>query len=419
MSSFETWSDFLYKSSNNWFAYSLGDVFSHRQERGGQDLELLAVTGNDGVVKRDTLERRDTSNPDKGKYLKVYRGDIAYNTMRMWQGVSGFSKFEGLVSPAYTVCNPKQELIDTSFAQYLFKYPLLISEFHKYSQGLVNDTLNLKYHNFSKIKILLPPLPEQQKIASILTSVDEVIEKTESQISKLQDLKKGMMQELLTKGIGHTQFKDSPVGRIPVGWEVKRLGDLSANGINNGVFRDPKKVGQGYRLINVYDMYQGFGIDPYKLELLDIDQKMFQKNKVVWGDVFFTRSSLKLEGIAFCNINLSWRDDLTYDGHLMKISPNQQMIIPEFLAYYCLTNYARTYFMRSAKHSTMTTIGQMDIYPLLVLVPSIEEQEKIVSVITSISNSIQNKQQKLQQTQNLKKSLMQDLLTGKVRVSVN
>ena len=63
---------------------------------------------------------------------------------------------------------------------------------------------------------MLPPLPEQKKIASILTSVDDVIEKTEAQISKLQDLKKGMMTELLTKGIGHTEFKDSPVGRIPV-----------------------------------------------------------------------------------------------------------------------------------------------------------------------------------------------------------
>ena len=74
---------------------------------------------------------------------------------------------------------------------------------------------------------LFPPKPEQQKIASILTSVDEVIEKTEAQIGKLQDLKKGMMQELLTKGIGHTEFKDSPVGRIPKGWEVKTLNEVA------------------------------------------------------------------------------------------------------------------------------------------------------------------------------------------------
>ena len=88
-------SNVIEKLAKNWFEYSLGDVFFHRQERGGEDLELLAVTGSSGVVKRDTLERRDTSNPDKSKYLKVYVGDIAYNTMRMWQGVSGLSNFEG------------------------------------------------------------------------------------------------------------------------------------------------------------------------------------------------------------------------------------------------------------------------------------------------------------------------------------
>ena len=78
---------------------------------------------------------------------------------------------------------------------------------------------HLSVKDIREIRRHFPPLPEQQKIASILTTVDEVIEKTESQISKLQDLKKGMMQELLTQGLGHTQFKDSPVGRIPKGVE--------------------------------------------------------------------------------------------------------------------------------------------------------------------------------------------------------
>ena len=71
--------------------------------------------------------------------------------------------------------------------------------------------------------ILIPPLPEQKKIASILTSVDEVIENTQKQIDKLQDLKKATMNELLTKGIGHTEFKDSELGRIPKSWEVRSL----------------------------------------------------------------------------------------------------------------------------------------------------------------------------------------------------
>jgi len=82
---------------------------------------------------------------------------------------------------------------------------------------------NLNTSIVSNVFCLLPPLPEQKKIASILSSVDEVIEKTTAQVAKLKDLKTSLMQELLTRGIGHSEFKDSPVGRIPVGWACKLL----------------------------------------------------------------------------------------------------------------------------------------------------------------------------------------------------
>lgn len=268
------------------------------------------------------------------------------------------------------------------------------------------------------IPVLIPPLPEQQKIASILSSVDTVIETTRAQIDKLKDLKTGMMQELLTKGIGHTEFKDSSVGRIPKGWSIDKLINLSINGINNGVFNDPKNVGSGYRLINVVNMYRGFGIQLDTLKRLEIDEKEFARNRVEKGDVFFTRSSLKLEGIAYCNINLSDDDDITYDGHLMRVRPDQSRVLPKYLAYYCLSDFARVFFMQGAKHSTMTTIGQADIAPLPVLVPSMEEQIKICKVLDSIASKISTTEAKLISNQQVKKALMQDLLTGKVRVKV-
>jgi len=295
-------------------------------------------------------------------------------------------------------------------------YCLVHKNITKHINGGTRSKLNQS--DLKEIQIPVPPVPEQQKIAAILTSVDEVIEKSQAQIDKLQDLKKATMNQLLTRGINHTEFKDSPLGKIPKDWEVKKLGELSRNGINNGVFCDPKKIGRGYRLINVVNMYKGFSIKPDTLKLLDVDEKEFSKNKVEKGDVFFTRSSLKLEGIAYCNINLSESDDLTYDGHIMKVSPNSEIINAEFLANYCLSNFARTYFMRAAKHSTMTTIGQQDIFPLPVAVPPMNEQFLIVEIIKSISTNIEQKQRKLEQTKALKKSLMQDLLTGKKRVKV-
>ncbi len=118
---------------------------------------------------------------------------------------------------------PLPDKIKTKFLAYLIQYTIQ-------KQIAIEITIqaqpSLSLKQVRDFEIPLPPLPEQQKIAKILTSVDEVIETTETQINKLKDLKKGMMDELLTKGIGHTEFKDSAVGRIPVGWEVSSLGQV-------------------------------------------------------------------------------------------------------------------------------------------------------------------------------------------------
>ena len=89
-----------------WKACKLGTCFNERKET-NPDLPLLAITSERGVIPRDEVERKDTLNADKSKYKRIALGDIGYNTMRMWQGVSAVSTLEGIVSPAYTICTPK------------------------------------------------------------------------------------------------------------------------------------------------------------------------------------------------------------------------------------------------------------------------------------------------------------------------
>ncbi len=203
---------------------------------------------------------------------------------------------------------------------------------------------------------------------------------------------------------------------VPEGWISKQLIDCSVDGISNGVFCDPNKVGSGYKLINVYEMYQGYGIDVNLTRRLQLDEKEFIKNKVSYGDVFFTRSSLKLEGIAYCNINLSYDSDITYDGHLMKIVPNKSLVYPEYLARYCLSDFARKFFISTAKHSTMTTIAQSDIAPLQVLIPPLPEQQKIAAILTSVDKVIEKTQAQINKLKDLKTGMMQELLTRGVGV---
>ena len=115
----------------------------------------------------------------------------------MWQGVCGLSQLEGIVSPAYTIITPKSS-IDGEFMALLFKSLPAIHLFHRHSQGLVDDTLNLKWHHFSEIKVTVPDKPEQQAIAAIFRIADRELDLLRSQLSVLQEQKKGLMQQLLT-----------------------------------------------------------------------------------------------------------------------------------------------------------------------------------------------------------------------------
>ena len=180
-----------------WEEFQLGQLFKERVETGFNDLPLISITSTGGVISRDDVGRKDTSNKDKSKYRRICPNDIGYNTMRMWQGVSGLSDLEGIVSPAYTILIP-QNGVSAKFASYLFKLPKLIHIFERNSQGLVSDTWNLKYPHFAKIRWHFPDYQEQEKVASVLINADKEIDSLEQQLAVLKQEKKALMQQLLT-----------------------------------------------------------------------------------------------------------------------------------------------------------------------------------------------------------------------------
>ena len=117
--------------------------------------------------------------------------------MRMWQGVSGVSSLEGIVSPAYTICVPKNG-VEVRFMGYLLKFSPIVHLFWRHSQGLVDDTLNLKFHNFAQVKVRIPALDEQRWIADVLCAADEEIDDLKEELSALKMQKRGLIQKLLT-----------------------------------------------------------------------------------------------------------------------------------------------------------------------------------------------------------------------------
>ena len=258
--------------------------------------------------------------------------------------------------------------------------------------------------------MVVPPLPEQKKIASILTSVDEVIENTQKQIDKLQDLKKATMNELLTKGIGHTEFKDSELGKIPKGWKCRELGDLADRIEGGGTpSRTVPEYWEGDILWSTVKDLMGTYLSSTEETITELGLKQSSSRLIPSGTIILATRMAVGKAVVF-NTNVAINQDLKAFFH-------NSIVDTKFLLQLFLSK--SSYLETLATGSTVKGIRLKELRAIPVKIPPLPEQKEIASILTSMDKNIEEKQRKLRKTESFKKSLMQDLLTGKVRVKVN
>lgn len=302
--------------------------------------------------------------------------------------------------------------VSKPFLSYLTNF----DEWRAYCKGAsgLGAQANLGTSQILDGQVLLPPLHEQRKIATILSSVDNVIEKTTAQIDKLKDLKTGMMQELLTKGIGHTEFKDSPVGRIPVGWDVVKLDSLCTK-ITDGEHQTPKRTSDGYFLLSARNIRDGHialnDVDYVPQDEYDRISKRVLPEK---GDILISCSgSIGRTAVVPENLKFSMVRSVAI------LQPMRDVVDSQFMAYQISSTLVQSQIGKSLSQLAQANLFQAPIKALDVLVPDMAEQCEISDAIGSVDTDIRVKSKKVDSLKNAKKALMQDLLTGKVRVSVN
>lgn len=148
-------------------------IFESIIDRGYESLPLLSVTIDGNIVRRDELERHVSDDTGNEKYLRVQPGDIAYNTMRLWQGAVGVVREEGLISPAYTVMRPKRKDIDIQMFLYLLRSKRMQREYRKLVTGVASDRWRLYFKDLSKVRLRLPETTVQLEQWSALTAISE------------------------------------------------------------------------------------------------------------------------------------------------------------------------------------------------------------------------------------------------------
>lgn len=380
-------------------------------------VRISDVTSSKKYLKKTTQYLSDIG---VSKSIKIPKGEVVLSICATI-GRPIIINVDACIHDGFVWFNKLEQSISREFWYYFLisKEEFLSNQRQSGTQGNLNTGI------VSELQCLLPPLPEQQKIAAILTSVDEVIEKTQAQIDKLKDLKSGMMQELLTKGVGikqgdkyepHIEFKDSPVGRIPKSWEVQPIADLCSHVVDcvNKTapvvdFKTP------YKMIRTTNVRHG-RVDTENVRCVSKEtyENWTRRIKPENGDLIFTREA----PVGECGI-LEDSRGIFLGQRTMMYRANEKKTSSGFLMYSLMSEYGRKQLENFSGGSTVPHMRVPDCGKILIKTPPLNEQNKILGSLNSVDFSILQKEKKLAKLLNLKKALMQDLLTGKVRVKVD
>ena len=301
----------------------------------------------------------------------------------------------------------KRGIVNNKYILYWLNY----SDINKYISGSTRAKLNQE--RLKSIPIPRVPLPEQQEIAEILSTTDDEIQKVDEQITLTEQLKKGLMQRLLTRGIGHTRFKMTEIGEIPEEWDVKKIRELRQN-IYYGITAKATKENTNLRMLRTTDI-KNFKFDLNNLPFCQITEKRSDLSKY-----FLKRNDIIIARAGTVGVSILVEENLNnvlFGSYLIKIIFKQETIDMPFIHYYF---QSQLYWnnISNAQGSTIKNINLPFLNSLEIPLPPIPEQQKIAEILSTVDNKLELLGTKRDKLNVLKKGLMNDLLTGKVRVKV-
>lgn len=302
---------------------------------------------------------------------------------------------------------PNSNLLNT----YLY-YLLLNSNklLHKLSSGSTIKEVRPSVIK-KQIEVLIPPIKEQHKIAEILGTVDDDIAKTQEVIKVTEKLKRGLMQQLFTRGIGHTKFNETELGEIPEGWEVNQLKDISTK-IGDGLHGTPR-----YSEDSEYYFINGNNISESEIKIYAETKKISVEEHNLHKKELTDRSILLSINGTIGNIGF-YKGEKVALGKSVAFINCSNKVSKEFIAYQLKTERIYRHFTKELTGTTIKNLSLGTIRQTPIFVPKVEEQQKIVDILFSIDEKISVNKKLKEKLTLLKKGLMQDLLSGKVRTNI-
>ena len=274
----------------------------------------------------------------------------------------------------------------------------------------------------------MPPIPYQQRIAEILSTVDEAIEQTEALIAKTRQIKAGLMHDLFTRGVtpnGQLRptreeapqlYKESPLGWVPKEWELDRLSNLGD--FMNGLNLPKDQFGFGVKFVNILDVYTE-RLDLDNLGLMNASRIECARYKLVPNDILIDRSSVKLEGVGYPTVFPVTDEKVVFCGFIICFRLTTERLSGPFVLAVMRSAAFRRLIMQIATVSANVNVNQQALGSLPVMVPTSNEQARIVERLAQATQAVEKEEAQASKLRQLKRGLMSDLLTGAISIKCN
>lgn len=404
----------------DWEVIPCGYFFKEKSIKNNSGEINLSVYRDYGVIPRDSRDdNHNRISEDISNYKLVEEGDFVLNKMKCWMGSLGVSNYRGIVSPSYTVLQPKRE-IHNQYFHYLLRSEEYRQIYESLSYGVRVGQWELRFHDFKKIPALYPKINEQILIARYLDkkiqNINLLIKKIEKKIELLQNKKIILIDRYLKKGLDQNIFlKDSGiewVGEIPNHWKIGKIKYIAK--VNTG--STPSTTNKMF-----YENGKYLWIKPGDLNefvpITDTEQKLTDLGLNCSREV--DENSALICGIGDIGKFGFSKEKVTTNQQIHAISFNKEFIIPQYGI--LLVSSMREKLIQESEKVVVSILTKRKLESLEVFIPPIKEQEQIHLALDKIiffSNEIINKEQKrIELLKEYRKSLISSVVTGKIRVT--
>ncbi|MGJ3244102.1 MAG: restriction endonuclease subunit S [Opitutales bacterium] len=367
---------------------------------------------------------RGTENDVKSSKTAFKVGDILFGKLRPYLRKGAQADFNGISSTDILVFRA-EDGCEPEFLKYLVHVDEFISHAKSTTTGVQHPRTS--WPSLREFKLSLPPLPEQKKIAHILSTVQRAIEAQERIIQTTSELKKALMHKLFTEGLPRRSLgeggppvyepqKQTEIGPVPESWEVVELGTLFDKQPQNGLYKPKKDYGSGTQILRIDDFSNDGDVVTRARNLVTLARSEIETYGLEPGDIVINRVN-SLSHLGKTALIGEIDAEMVFESNMMRFSVDESNVRKEYVFKFLNSPLTKKQIIGTAKRAVaQSSINQGDVKSMIVPKPSIEEQTEIVRALDATEAKIAHASDKVAVLQGLFRTILHELMTAKTRV---